>query len=146
MPSRPDKKLCRTVDVPADSPNVLTAFGTNGGTKAKPPGHSTALGGFAVCGSRGRAPFIEVAGPKPPKKHKRTPAEQRRDVREGQIRRVGLIALYEEMLESHLASDAFDVEFVKRMLGVRETVLLMIEAAMPVPTAAAKLDDVKTLS
>jgi len=38
MPSRPDKKFCRTVDVSAGSPTccVLTC-GADGGTKAKPP-------------------------------------------------------------------------------------------------------------
>src|SRR6516165_2206111 len=38
VPSRPDKKFCRTVDVSAGSPTCcVLRCGTDGGTKAKPP-------------------------------------------------------------------------------------------------------------
>jgi hypothetical protein len=53
-------------------------------------------------------------------KRQRTTAEQRRDEYDGMIRRsLSLIALYQEMAESHLASEAFDAELVKRMLATR---------------------------
>jgi hypothetical protein len=80
-------------------------------------------------------------------KRKRTAAEQRRDVREAAIRRVmSLIELYAEMAESWLAAETFDAELVKRMLATRESVLALIEAAMPLPLSAAELDDVRTES
>jgi hypothetical protein len=70
-------------------------------------------------------------------KRPRTAAEERRDEQYEKVRRVlGLVAVYHEMLESHLAADAFDVELVKRMAAIRETVLLLIEAAMPISLAA----------
>jgi hypothetical protein len=68
---------------------------------------------------------------------KRTAADIRRDEYEAMIRRcLALVGLYQEMLQSHLASNAFDMELVRRMLSIRETVLLLLEAAMPVPVAA----------
>jgi hypothetical protein len=80
-------------------------------------------------------------------KRQRTDAEQRRDVRERVVRRVlSLVELYAEMAESWLVTDTFDAELVRRMLSTRETVLLLIEAAMPLPLSAAELDDVRTES
>jgi hypothetical protein len=80
-------------------------------------------------------------------KRKRTAAEQRRDDYEAMIRRcLSLIALYQEMAESWLAAETYDAEFVKRMLATRETVLLLIEEAMPLPLSAAELDQVATES
>ena len=78
---------------------------------------------------------------------KRTAAEQRRDDYEAMIRRcLSLIALYQEMAESWLAGEHFDTELVKRMLAIRESVLALVEAAMPVPLSTAELDNVRTES
>jgi hypothetical protein len=80
-------------------------------------------------------------------KHKRTPLEQRRDARDAAIRRcLSLVELYAEMSESWLAQETYDAELVKRMLSTRETVLLLLEAAMPLPLSPAELDDVVTES
>jgi hypothetical protein len=57
-----------------------------------------------------------------------------------------LVELYSEMCETWLAAETFDAELVKRMLATRETVLLLIEAAMPLPLSAAELDQVATES
>ena len=51
-----------------------------------------------------------------------------------------------EMAESWLAAESYDAELVKRMLSTRETVLLLIESAMPLPLSAAELDEVTTES
>jgi hypothetical protein len=78
---------------------------------------------------------------------KRSTTEQRRDVREAAIGRVmSLIELYAEMAESWLTQETFDTELVKRMLSTRETVLLLLDAAMPLPLSTAELDDVRTES
>ena len=70
--------------------------------------------------------------------------DDRRHAREAAIRRVlSLVEVYAEMCESWLIAEAYDPEFVKRMLACRETVLLLIEAAMPLPLSAAELDDVR---
>ena len=80
-------------------------------------------------------------------KRKRTAAEQRRDVREAAIRRVmSLVELYAQMAESWLASETFDAELVHRMLATCESVLALIEAAMPLPLIDGELDDVRTES
>jgi hypothetical protein len=80
-------------------------------------------------------------------KRKRTTLEQRRLTREAAIRRVlSLVELYSEMAESWLVAETFDAELVKRMLATRETVLLLIEAAMPLPLSTAELDAVATES
>jgi hypothetical protein len=80
-------------------------------------------------------------------KRKRTAAEQRRDDYEAMIRRcLSLIALYQEMAESWLAGEHFDAELCKRMLAVRESVLALVEASMPLPLSAAELDQVATES
>jgi hypothetical protein len=80
-------------------------------------------------------------------KRKRSAAEQRSDVREAAIRRVlSLVELYAEMAETWLAAETYDAELVRRMLSTRETVLLLVEAAMPLPLSAAELDDVRTES
>jgi hypothetical protein len=78
---------------------------------------------------------------------KRLTLDERHHAREAAIRRVmSLIELYAEMAESWLAAETYDAEFVKRMLATRETVLLLIEAAMPLPLSATELDDVRTES
>jgi phage gp46-like protein len=80
-------------------------------------------------------------------KRKRTNAEQRRDTREAAIRRVmSLVELYAEMAESWLVAETFDAELVRRMLATRESVLALIEAAMPLPLIDGELDDVRTES
>jgi hypothetical protein len=80
-------------------------------------------------------------------KRERTSAEQRRDVRDAAVRRVlSLVELYSEMAESWLVTETYDAELVRRMLSTRETVLLLLESAMPLPLSAAELDDVRTES
>jgi hypothetical protein len=80
-------------------------------------------------------------------KRKRSALEQRRDVRDAAIRRVmSLIELYAQMCETWLAAEAFDAKLVRRMLATRETVLALIEAAMPMPLIDGELDDVRTES
>jgi hypothetical protein len=75
---------------------------------------------------------------KPMAKKKRTAAEQQRDAFEGMVRRsLGLIALYQEMAESWISAEHYDAELCKRMLAVRETVLQLIEASMPLPVTTA---------
>lgn len=66
-----------------------------------------------------------------------TAADIRRDEREAAVRRcLGLIELYQELAASLLASESWDAELVRRMISVRESCLLLIEAAMPVPVVA----------
>lgn len=80
-------------------------------------------------------------------KRERTPREQRRDSRDAAIRRVlSLVELYAEMSESWLVSDDFDYELVRRMISTRESVLALIEAAMPMPLIERELDAVETQS
>jgi hypothetical protein len=80
-------------------------------------------------------------------KRERSTLEQRRDVRDAAIRRVlSLVDLYAEMAESWLIAETYDAELVKRMLHTRETVLLLIEAAMPLPLIDGELDQVATES
>jgi hypothetical protein len=78
---------------------------------------------------------------------KRSTADERRATREAAIRRVlSLVELYAEMAESWLIGESYDAELVKRMLSTRESVLALIEAAMPLPLSAAELDEVRTES
>jgi len=95
-----------------------------------------------VCGSTAAS----IGGPKgmAMPKRQRTALEQRRDAREAAIRRVmSLVELYAQMAESWLAADEFDTELVRRMLTTRESVLALMEAAMPMPLIDGELDDVR---
>jgi hypothetical protein len=78
------------------------------------------------------------------RRRERTPLEQRRDAREAAIRRVmSLVELYAQMAESWLAADEFDERLVRKMLITRESVLALMEAAMPMPLTGGELDDVR---
>ena len=78
------------------------------------------------------------------KKRKRTAEQLARDEFEFMVRRVLAMATqYQEMLASHLAREEWDNELVRRMIATRETCLLLVETAMPVPTAATKAEAIE---
>jgi hypothetical protein len=77
-------------------------------------------------------------------KRERTPLEQRSDARAAAIRRVmSLVELYAQMAETWLAADEFDEQLVRKMLITRESVLALMECAMPLPQSDGELEDVK---
>jgi hypothetical protein len=81
------------------------------------------------------------------KKRQRTAEQQRRDEHDFTIRRcLGLFSLYQEMMRTHLESDEWDGEHVKRMLHTRESLIALLEAAMPIPISTGEVEDVPTVT